>query len=236
MKLTRVTITGADDGVSPEALVALSKEFPFAEWGVLRGGEDRLGTPRFPQASWLAHLSELVRWEHKTTAWAIHACGEAARHIMGGSPVMFAALRSLSAQRVQLNGFSRWRLPMLCAAQLLPHIEFVLQCQSDAAVDHAAELAQKHANVSALWDISGGKGFLDFDTLTNQVAPPGLRMGRAGGIKPDNIVEIIESLDHLEEPFWLDLESGARTDDRFDLEKVRRVLELAAPFVSKEPA
>jgi hypothetical protein len=30
---------------------------------------------------------------------------------------------------------------------------------------------------------------------------------------------------------WIDLESGARTNDCFDLDKVRRILELAKPFI-----
>ena len=35
MKLTRVTITGADDSVEPRALAELSEAFPFVEWGLL---------------------------------------------------------------------------------------------------------------------------------------------------------------------------------------------------------
>jgi hypothetical protein len=41
VKLTRVTITGADDAVPVEALVAMALEFPFVEWGVLYHGRAR---------------------------------------------------------------------------------------------------------------------------------------------------------------------------------------------------
>lgn len=34
--------------------------------------------------------------------------------------------------------------------------------------------------------------------------------------------------------FWIDMESGVRTDNQFDLARVRRVLEIAAPFIGKE--
>ena len=30
---------------------------------------------------------------------------------------------------------------------------------------------------------------------------------------------------------WIDLESGVRTDDRFDLEKVSRVLSITKPYI-----
>ena len=35
--LQTVTLTGADDSVNPEDLIAISKEFPFVEWGILIG-------------------------------------------------------------------------------------------------------------------------------------------------------------------------------------------------------
>ena len=35
-------------------------------------------------------------------------------------------------------------------------------------------------------------------------------------------------------PFWIDMEGRVRTDEVFDLAKVRRVLELCAPLVSNE--
>jgi hypothetical protein len=41
----------------------------------------------------------------------------------------------------------------------------------------------------------------------------------------------LDQLSGFEVPFWIDMESGVRTDDRFDLTKVTRVLERTAPYV-----
>ena len=45
MKLQYVTMTGADESVDPKALIELSKEFPFVEWGILIGSQSGM---RFP--------------------------------------------------------------------------------------------------------------------------------------------------------------------------------------------
>lgn len=230
MKLTRITITGADDAVDHEELLALSAEFPWVEWGILRGGKDRQGTPRFPIPRWVSRFDELVLESQTPVSWALHLCGEPARHAMAGSPVMFAALKSMTAQRVQLNGFSRYRLPMLALAQLLPGVEFILQTADLQSEHHAVELEKLHPNVTHLLDASGGRG--QYGVWAERNDP---RVGYAGGIGPDNVVETLTYLlaYQAEQTFWIDMESGVRTGDRLDLDKVRRVLELAKPFVSE---
>ena len=35
MKLTKVTLTGADDFTDPKRLIEISREYPFVEWGIL---------------------------------------------------------------------------------------------------------------------------------------------------------------------------------------------------------
>jgi hypothetical protein len=240
MRLTRITITGADDEVDPRALLDLSSEFPYVEWGVLRGGQDRLGTRRYPMPEWVSLLHAVAQVSRMR--WSLHLCGELARHAMAGSPTVFAAIKSLSAQRVQLNGFSKYRLPMLVLAQLLPDVEFILQCQSDDALLEAEKIHHQHDNVSALWDTSGGRGCAeawDEGGAPCVVSPNSVRLGWAGGIREDNIVDCIKSvLEANDLPTlrnvegWVDIETGARTDDHFNLVKVRRLLELAKPFVS----
>jgi phosphoribosylanthranilate isomerase len=57
--------------------------------------------------------------------------------------------------------------------------------------------------------------------------PGGARMGYAGGIHPKNVLTVIERIEAFTpEPFWIDMETGVRDkDDRFDLARVREVLE-----------
>jgi len=225
MKLTRVTITGADDGVDIESLSRLRREYPFVEWGILVSMK-RFGQPRYPSSNWHRTLIEgysITMLEH----CSIHACGELSRRIMGGDPTMVPK----GIKRLQLNGFSDYTLPCLLCAEGAPEVEFILQCSTLEAVERAEALVEGGLkNVVALWDLSGGKGV----QMENWPLPLGpLRIGFAGGINENNIVRLTEKLLENREPhpFWIDLESGARTDDKFDLDKVRRILELAKPFV-----
>jgi hypothetical protein len=222
VKLTRVTITGADDAVDPAALYALSREFGFVEWGILRSNS-REGTARFPSSGWRQRFAvPLVGWRPQT---ALHLCGEAAREAIAGNdewPDLW------HYDRVQLNGFSRFRLPFVRCARSWKRIEVILQTSDLASELHAIELEKLDPNIVHLLDASGGRG-----QVAVWAERPELRLGYAGGIGPDNVVQQIEHLlsYRTEQEFWIDMESGIRTSDRFDLAKVRRVLELAKPFV-----
>ena len=109
-------------------------------------------------------------------------------------------------------------------------VEWVLQCGDETDIQDAIELARtlEMGRVSALFDASGGRGIEPFRW---PVSPVSIRFGFAGGIGPDNLVEVLRDIGPREAPFWIDMESGVRTDDRFDLAKVRAVLEAAKPFV-----
>jgi hypothetical protein len=226
MALTRVTITGADDGVDPKELVRLSDAYPFVEWGILRS-TDREGTARYPSAEWRSTLWVV----HKPNVrFSAHLCGRLSRKAMAGANTWSGESSrldcSIQYQRVQLNGFSSYVLPMLLIAERHPGTEFILQCSDAAALDRAAKLAA-HYNVTALFDPSGGQG-IPFGWIPGY---RGLRLGYAGGINPLNVADVAEDMAKLDRDVWIDMESGVRTDDRFDLDKVTRVLELAAQFV-----
>lgn len=76
---------------------------------------------------------------------------------------------------------------------------------------------------SLLFDPSGGRGIGGHAWPS---PPPATRMGYAGGIGPDNIEQVLDQVAPLGAA-WIDMESGVRTDDRFDLDKVREVLARA---------
>ena len=226
MKLTRVTITGADDQVDQRSLFALIDSFPFLEVGILYS-HDRLGTARYPTDKWRESLLSHGRYEgHR---FALHLCGQAARDAMAGDADELP--RIWTGWRVQLNGFSRFRLPGLKLAKALPGEGFVLQCNTAEALNEALTLSCRYPNVSALYDVSGGAG--RYLPEAWPVAPGRLRLGYAGGLNEFNIEEALRILTSLPGgDFWIDLETGARNArDEFDLAKARRVLELAKPFV-----
>ena len=54
------------------------------------------------------------------------------------------------------------------------------------------------------------------------------KVGYAGGFNPENVADKLHYLLTNDEvgDFWIDMESGVRTDDWFDLDKVRRVLAI----------
>ena len=97
------------------------------------------------------------------------------------------------------------------------------------ADDHEAQ-SLGSASASLLFDPSGGRGIEPFRWPST---PLGVRMGFAGGINPHNVLGVLDDIGLRPDPFWIDMESGVRdTNDRFDLGRVRAVLEAAAPFVS----
>ncbi len=225
MKLTRVTITGADDGVSHAALSEMAQEFPWLELGVLYS-LNRLGEPRYPSDHW---RQELFRHVH-TQQIALHFCGGAARSALAG--IVEELPYVPVGCRLQLNGFSAWRLPGLLIAHARPDIQVILQCDgSSAATGNALRLRTVHANVSALIDASGGAGRFQPETWAQ---PPGLlQCGYAGGINEFNVESAIQLVRELPgHDGWIDLETGCRDhENRFDLAKARRILDLAKPFV-----
>lgn len=225
MLLTRVTITGADDGVDPRALVDLSHEFPFVEWGILRS-VTREGTSRYPTDEWREKL-ESFGCTHAMSLSA-HFCGQLVRDTLDGDQKWFTSLPS-EYDRVQLNGFYATREVETFVGSM--GVEWILQCKSEREAFDAAALANALPGnrISALWDCSGGRGVRPPHWL---VAPPGLRLGYAGGITPENVVDTVSKISLLsDQDFWIDIESGVRTDDRFDLEKVRAVLEKTLPLI-----
>jgi hypothetical protein len=234
--LTRVTITGADDQVFPRDLVSLSETFPFVEWGILYS-EKRMGQPRYPSARWLSDMPDVPM--------SLHLCGEAARSVLGGSPFVLEVLlragglldRGVEVARIQVNGYEPPSPGLVSVAAGWETTTFILQVREPgllhpAAADAlAAGPSYSHFpldTTSILFDPSGGRGERP---AAWPLPPEGVPMGYAGGITPDNVVETLESIGHIAAPFWIDMESGVRTDDRFDLGKVRRVLELCAPYV-----
>lgn len=97
----------------------------------------------------------------------------------------------------------------------------ILQTRSDV-------LFPSDGNVSWLFDRSGGEGV----SATRYPAPayPANQQrageyGYAGGINPENVASVLERIPNYTRDYWIDMESGVRTDDQFDLAKCRAVCE-----------
>ncbi len=211
-----LTITGADDFVAPRALVELSERYPFVEWGILYSSK-RCGTARYPSRDWLQLLAnETLRVPLRLS---LHLCGQSSRDMMehGQQPMVPGEF-----QRIQLNGYHPdipYVESVLRKAWSMFGYEYILQVRNNDYLRAASKQAEV-CHGSVLFDQSGGMG----------IAPSGwpklprCKAGVAGGLTRDSAWYEYTRARKLGAA-WVDMETGARTDDRFDLSKVREVLE-----------
>ena len=83
-----------------------------------------------------------------------------------------------------------------------------------------------------LFDQSGGTGLLPGEWPKQ---PPNQYCGYAGGLSPDNLQQEMEKISKVATgTIWIDAETLLRSenDKVFDLEKVRRFLEAAKPWIN----
>jgi len=240
MRLTRVTITGADDDVEPAQLGNLSRRYPFVEWGILFS-KTREGQPRYPSFKWRQSLEQV--WEqNRAMNLSAHLCGELARQTLAGREEWIGRVESTPYVRVQLNGFGRSAYDGIVG---LMHTyltrQWILQVYDDDTLAMACNLCRVRGGSHRfviLFDASGGTG----TAPKKWPAPPNTwHIAYSGGITPENFASVVEGLSVLRPPgalsspvpdtFGVDLETGARTGDKFDLEKVALILEQATHLV-----
>lgn len=227
MKLKYVAMTGADDGVKVEDLSAVASEFPFVEWALLFMPESA-GQNRFPSKKWLRDFSEHYKGAHR----AMHLCGSAFLGFVENKPEILGTMKGF--RRIQLNlefGDVDGKYdPKKLIAQIKAHPDFEFVIQYTEKRKDLLSALQKIPNHALLFDGSAGRG-----VSPQQWPAPvaGHFCGYAGGLRPENVQEHIEKIAHVagDRETWIDMESGVRTDDRFDLAKVRQVLSIAAPWV-----
>jgi phosphoribosylanthranilate isomerase len=236
MKLSRVTLTGADDLVNPIEMGRLSEEFPWIEWGILFSRK-RAGTARYPSAEWIARL------QHVYGSFAAHLCGEEAKEALRGNASWFGQYWNWRFQRVQINGWEPGKAEFIALARVWRGFQFILQAQTETHLEDAAREVQAIGRgtylTNVLYDPSGGRGLAPFRWPPIPLAYTHLDpavVGYAGGITPENVVETIVTLQTVnvnrEGKFWIDLESGVRDEkDQFSFERARALLRAAAPFI-----
>ena len=217
--MIRVTFTGIDKKTDVNKLVELQTKYPDIEFGFLisssNTGNDT--NNRYPS------LITLQKLKNKGLNLSLHVCGKLVRNIaktgsleevkefMGPYFDMF--------NRIQLNLVGS-TVKYLVTDTLGKQV--IIQTNLDEPKSNATYqlyLGAKMDNIVFLSDKSGGHGTVeDFDYFDVDY------QGFAGGINPDNVLERKEEADILwEKDYWLDMESGVRTDDWFDLNKVEQV-------------
>jgi len=230
MKLQNITFTGIDGKTDLDALWELQKQYPIAEFGVLVAKNWRENGNRYFNPSYLDTL------EYRGLNLSAHLCGSIARAAVHGDLGPFHEWAryfplAFIFSRCQLNIATSKENPesFKLSEDAFVFNEIILQQRSVEDCDLYLK-SNTNEHVTMLLDASGGEG-ID----TSLVAFAGKKVGYAGGINPDNVAEKLTFLMENEQvgDFWIDMESGVRTDDWFDIDKVRRVLEICEPIINK---
>jgi len=238
--LELVSLTGADDLVTPEALATLSAQYPFAEWAILYFPE-KDGTPRNPSAPWREKFLAL-----DLPYTAAHLCGTRVFHALLDPELADSVISDLSRyRRIQLN--INARRPEFADDEVLAiyrklhqaGLRLILQLHaaSESVIekflrDVADEDVEGLKRVDILFDASKGTG----QRPDAWPAPHRFKLfcGYAGGLGPEVLeaelpkikAAVAQAQSQRDLPFWIDMESGIRTENAFDLEKAERVLAL----------
>jgi len=230
--LNKVTITGADDTTRIEQLVQLSKQFPFVEWGILLS-KNSAGTPRYPTSEWLYNLAS-VKKDEPLLKLSAHVCGHWSRDFIRGGQMVLDDLPHLlyAFDRIQLN-FSVYhdRVNMMELGRIMRQLghQFIIQITENPSITLIRSLQCLRLDVVGLHDLSGGLGVLPVKWRS----PLKPYCGYAGGLGPDNLRDQLSSIKQVSRdvPSWIDMESNIRTDDRFDLDKVKACLGIAEGWI-----
>lgn len=241
MKFDRVTITGADDSVSPQALIDLSMRFPFVEWGILYSAKQE-GAPRFPGKAWRERLQFDARG--LPVNLSLHLCGRRLRDLLVGTNSLPVGLTE-GFQRMQLNFHAEdidWHLvPFVDALAALGLPSYIFQIDGNRGQDLLAEVEGCGGHCFEpvpLFDLSHGAGVVA--EQWPQPFSPDTYHGYAGGLGPENLEHEIQRIAAAADDarFWVDMETRVRSngDALFDLAKVERCLQIADRFVWRVPA
>lgn len=233
MKLQHITFTGVDKKTSVYALKSIQQEFPIAEFGILFSRNWATNGHRYPSPNIVNKFLD------QGLNLSAHLCGRIAKDAYNG---IFDSVFEATSDVLMHRDFKRFQLNVATYGNFhkgsLPHtkgraLEFIIQQKSSSIEDTEAYQRFKYCNpqlaVSMLVDSSGGKGIdsgLDI-VNTNE------KIGYAGGINPDNVGDKLQTLldNNLVGDFWIDMETGVRTDDWFDIDKVYSVLQTCNEII-----
>lgn len=241
MILKTVTITGADDKVNPDDLYNLSNDFPFVEWGIL-WYQNKMGESRYPTKQWIKKLFDR---KPEDVHISLHICGIDAENFAFGSEIFPFDEQEIwnyifKSDRIQLNfqqssfnlddvfylltrsKYYDFRYAINRYHALDPGRYVIIQSNDGNKILNAC--LEKEPAIEFLFDESRGNG----ETIREYPSPiPHKFNGYAGGISPDNVLSVLHDLRKVvgdRDEIWIDMESGVRTNNDFDLEKVESVL------------
>jgi hypothetical protein len=209
MKPEFITFTGADDLTDVWEMTALGLEYPI-EWGVLFSAKRQGADPRYPGRTTI----DAFAWN--CLRMSAHICGDYSDQIMRGESVLDGIATDLGHfSRIQVNHVQPDPASIVAFGSGWGSMRCIAQARDDAfpindTVDWLFDRSGGRGTVPAAWPAHPGRGRM---------------VGYAGGISPDNVADVVKAIGSTG-PYWIDMESGVRTDNRFDLAKCRQVCEI----------
>lgn len=201
-----ITFTGVDTVALIPGMRRLSAQYPI-EWGVLIDPA-RHGHPLFPEGSVIDRLRACG------LRLSAHVCGEPASRIANG----------LEAG-VALTGFSRIQINHGMRGSSLGQIERCMRFAARHGLRPALQCQEAFPEVTGvdwLYDVSFGNGVQPGKWLPLGGDIP--FCGYSGGLNAQNVSSILQRLElRGGRDYWIDMESGVRTDGHFDLAKCEAV-------------
>lgn len=231
MKLQYCSITGADDAVNIADLLDIAAQYPFVEWAILLLPA-KAGTPRFPKRDWIDRFAQAAG--DKKLHTAMHLCDQALLGFIANDADILSAMQGF--KRIQLNlkfGDVEGKYSeadLIARVQSMPEKQFIIQYGKDK--QSLLPLLNDTPNHAVLFDESAGRG-INPDTWDAPL--DGHFCGYAGGLTPDNLQRNLETIAEVANGHttWIDMETGVRTNDVFDLAKVKSVLATTAAFMQR---
>jgi len=204
-----IAFTGVDSADLIEGMQALSRRYPI-EWGILLDPA-KSGDMLFPDDETVARILAVPGLR-----FAAHVCGEQAR-LIADDPAS-AELPLAGFQRVQVNhgfsGSSPEQVANVIRFGRTRGLRAMLQCLGAFPAD---------TGLDWLFDTSFGTGKAP-DQWPALPPASGPFCGYSGGIRPENVAQILDAIAApAGSQYWIDMESGVRSDGRFDLGRCEQV-------------
>lgn len=234
--LKLVSFVGVDEKTDFSELELLSNSYGglgFVEWSVLYSDSKSAGNyMRYPSYQFCKDFLERsakTNYVHSS----LHLCGSVIeRYLKQEKDVMELCEK---AQRIQLNTNIRdfpsyEKLTNDLISVMTTHNHHIVLQENKTKRNFNLTFLKTipksiWSQVSLLHDGSGGFG----REITQIDSPnPMFFTGYAGGIKPENVVKIVNLIENNNpnnEKYYIDMESGVRTDNIFSLEKCSQVLQ-----------
>lgn len=223
-KLSLISFVGVDEQTNLEDILKMESAVP-CEFSVLFSDSKSVGNyTRYPSYKF---CKEFLEWgTAKDVYTSLHLCGSVIERYLKQDKDVIDLCRD--AYRIQLNiniskfpDYEKLSDEIISVASQHNH-KLILQQNKTKEKFMGCFLGKSKIPVYKLHDSSGG-----FGREITQVSPPDGRSGYAGGIKPENvakIVNLIENNNPDNKEYYIDMESGVRTNNIFSVDKCQQVI------------